>query len=244
MKVKVSIIIATFNASKTIRKALESVKRQTLQDWECIVVDGDSRDDTISVVKEYILEDSRFRYISEPDKGIYDAFNKGWKLAKGEWIMYLGADDYYLPKGLQLLMEIADDDSDVLYGDCELRFNRTRRIRGNTPLENIGCYLPACHQSMAMRRATIERLEGFRLKYPVYADLDIMQRAYKTGCKFKAIDGVISSFYVGGVSSDNLSSLPELYDLMKTNEIVKYPRLIISYFYIMTAILKIWHKIK
>ena len=166
------------------------------------------------------------------------------KAEKGEWIIYLGADDYYFPDGLQFLMEISDDKSDVLYGTCELRFNRTRRIRRNTPLENIGYRLPACHQSMAMRRTAIEHLGGFKLEYPVYGDLDLMQRAYRAGFRFNACDSVISSFFVGGVSSDNLSALSELYNLMRANKIVKYPRIVILRFYIMTLIFKLWHRIK
>ena len=78
----VSIIVATYNSDKTLRQALDSVLNQSYQDWECIVVDGASKDSTIDIVKEYVSKDSRFRYISEPDNGIYDAFNKGWKMAK------------------------------------------------------------------------------------------------------------------------------------------------------------------
>lgn len=75
----ISIIIATFNAAKTLRKALDSVLNQTYKDWECIIVDGASKDNTISIVKEYVQKDTRFRYISEPDKGIFDAYNKDGK---------------------------------------------------------------------------------------------------------------------------------------------------------------------
>ncbi len=71
------------------KRALDSVLNQSYQDWECIVVDGASKDNTIGIVKEYVSKDARFRYISEPDHGIYDAFNKGWKMAKGQWVMYL-----------------------------------------------------------------------------------------------------------------------------------------------------------
>lgn len=95
----VSIIIATYNSEKTLRRALDSVLNQSYQDWECIVVDGASKDNTIGIVKEYVKKDSRFRYISEPDHGIYDAFNKGWKMAKGEWVMYLGSDDRLTTNG-------------------------------------------------------------------------------------------------------------------------------------------------
>ena len=101
----VSIIIATYNSGKTLRRALDSVLNQSYQDWECIVVDGASKDNTIAIVKEYVKKDSRFRYISEPDHGIYDAFNKGWKMAKGEWVMYLGSDDEYTKDGIKALLE-------------------------------------------------------------------------------------------------------------------------------------------
>ena len=116
----VSIIIATYNSEKTLRRALDSVLNQSYQDWECIVVDGASKDNTIGIVKEYVSKDARFRYISEPDHGIYDAFNKGWKMAKGEWVMYLGSDDEYTKDGIKVLMENSDG-ADVVYGNVILR---------------------------------------------------------------------------------------------------------------------------
>ena len=93
---KLSIIVASYNSGKTIQKALESILMQTFQEWECIIVDGVSMDNTLEIIKQYVLKDNRFRYVSEPDNGIYDAFNKGWMMAKGEWIHYLGSDDYLL----------------------------------------------------------------------------------------------------------------------------------------------------
>lgn len=240
----ITIIIPTFNSEKTVRVALESVLRQSFQDWECIVVDGASKDNTIEIVKEYCAKDSRFHYISEKDHGIYDAFNKGWKMAKGVWIMYLGADDYYFPDGLEKLMSITMDGKDIVYGDCELRFNKTRKIRGNTSLDNIGYELPACHQSMAMRRSLIETLGGFDLKYKIYGDLDIVQRAYKAGARFAETSEIISSFYVGGVSADNLSATKELYSLIKSNGIEKKPVLRIIVLVMRTSLLKIYHAFK
>lgn len=118
----ISIIIATYNSGKTLRRALDSVLNQSYQDWECIVVDGASKDNTIDIVKEFVNKDSRFRYISEPDHGIYDAFNKGWKMANGEWMMYLGSDDEYTKDGIKALMENSDG-ADVVYGDTYIRFS-------------------------------------------------------------------------------------------------------------------------
>ena len=115
--IKISIIIATFNSAKTLRVALNSVMLQTFQDWECIVVDGLSKDNTLEIVKEFEAKDVRFHHISEADKGIYDAFNKGWKLAKGEWIYYLGSDDQVTRNGLTDLMEVSTSEACVLYGD-------------------------------------------------------------------------------------------------------------------------------
>ena len=99
-KPKVSIIIATFNSEKTIERALNSVLNQKIQDWECIIVDGASTDATVNIIRKFTEKDHRFRYLSEPDTGIYNAFNKGWKLANGTWIYYLGSDDELLQNGL------------------------------------------------------------------------------------------------------------------------------------------------
>lgn len=79
MSANVSIVIATYNSKKTLRRALDSVKNQSYQDWECVIVDGASKDGTVEIIKEYKNKDFRFRYISEPDNGIYDAFNKDGK---------------------------------------------------------------------------------------------------------------------------------------------------------------------
>ena len=73
MKFDVSIIIATYNSERTIKRALESVMNQTHQNWECLVIDGNSKDKTIEIVNNFVKLDSRFRYISESDNGIYDA---------------------------------------------------------------------------------------------------------------------------------------------------------------------------
>lgn len=241
---RVSIIIATFNAASTLANALKSVKNQSYEDYECIVVDGGSKDDTIKIADEFSSQDSRFKYISEHDNGIYDAFNKGWKMAKGDWVMYLGADDFYFPDGISELLRIANDNTDIIYGDCELRFNKTCKVRGNIPLSSIGYKLPACHQSIAMRRSMIESLDGFNLSYKVYADLDIVQRGYLAGARFAETNAVISSFHVGGVSTDNLAASGELYRLIKTNGIVKYPLLKMVELTMITMLFKVYHLFK
>lgn len=242
-KPNVTIVIATYNAAATIINAMKSVINQTYTSWECLVVDGASKDDTVSIVETFCSEDRRFRYISEPDKGIYDAFNKGWRTAKGEWILYLGADDFLFPNGLAELMKHAGE-ADVIYGDCELRFERTKRIRGNLPLSCIRHRLPACHQSFVMKRSVIEKLGGFNLEYKVYGDFDLIQRAYMAGFKFNETKSVISSFKVGGVSSDNISAEIERYHVMKNNKSTPAPALVTARNIGLKIILRFWHLFK
>ena len=114
---KLSIIIVTYNAANHIEYALDSVTKQTFKNFECLIIDGKSKDETINIVEKYCKKDKRIRYISEPDNGIYDAMNKGYEFSKGEWILYLGADDQLCENILALLNEELTDDIDIVYGN-------------------------------------------------------------------------------------------------------------------------------
>ena len=89
---RLSIIIPTFNSAKTLSRCLDSVISQSFTDWEVLMMDGVSNDDTIKIASSY--QDSRIQIYSEPDKGIYDAMNKGIDKAQGEWLYFLGSDDW------------------------------------------------------------------------------------------------------------------------------------------------------
>ena len=91
---KLSIIIPTYNSASVLAKALDSIVKQNFTDWEVLVMDGVSTDNTIKVAQSY--NDSRIHIFSEPDKGIYDAMNKGIEKAQGEWLYFLGSDDWLL----------------------------------------------------------------------------------------------------------------------------------------------------
>ena len=196
----VSIIIATYNSEKTLKRALDSVLNQSFQDWECIVVDGASIDNTIEIVKEYVKKDSRFRYISEPDHGIYDAFNKGWKMAKGEWVMYLGSDDEYTKEGIKALMNNSDG-ADVVYGDTYFReFNNDKiRFQQSSPVKMGGF---CCHQSLAMKREIIRKIlensdntTNEQFLFSLYdSDVKLYQPKVSGSLKMKKILGGINHY--------------------------------------------------
>ena len=93
---KISIITATYNSGRTLRHTIESVLRQTYQDIEYLIVDGCSKDDTLEIVKDYESKfGDKMRWISEPDNGIYDAMNKGLRMATGDVVGILNSDDFY-----------------------------------------------------------------------------------------------------------------------------------------------------
>lgn len=240
----VSIVIATFNAEKLIARALESVAAQTVRQWECLVMDGGSRDRTLGIVQQYAARDTRFRYLSEPDRGIFDAFNKGWKQAAGEWILYLGADDQLLDNGLELLLHAADETTDIVYGDNYLLFpNGKMKIRGVQKISAIRYTMPSSHQSFIVRRKVFDHLQGFDLDFHICGDVDFMQRAMIAKFKFKQIDDPIVIYNVGGFSTDNLQGEWERYRIYKKNKTLKYPFLVFLGFYIKGFLVKIKHKL-
>lgn len=218
--VLVSIIIPTYNSGKTIQTAIESVYTQDFIDWECIVVDGASTDDTIDIVKEYVEKDSRFRYISEPDKGIYDAFNKGWRMAKGEWIHYLGSDDRLVKNGISQLLAIPDLDAyGVISGHCYIE-----KIDGSIK-PNYSKGFNGCHQGKLTRRVILEQLNGFDEQYPILADKDLMLRMERAGVTILNVDTFVAFFAMTGMSQ-SLKCLfrrsKELYKVYSNNNIL-YP---------------------
>lgn len=218
----VSIIIATYNSGKTLRCALDSVLHQSYQDWECIVVDGASKDNTIEIVKEFVSKDSRFRYISEPDQGIYDAFNKGWKMAKGEWVMYLGSDDRLTQNGFTEVFEDDYPDYDIISGDVFIE-----KIDGSVK-PNISEGYAGSHQGKFARPSLLERMNGFDEQYRILADKDLMVRMEKAGVKIFNSHHFVAYFVMDGASqnikgewkrykervkiyrNNNISTLPEI----------------------------------
>ena len=221
MNPKVTIVIASYNSENTIRAALQSVKDQTYCDWECLVVDGASRDNTIKIVKQFSEGDTRFRYISEVDNGIYDAFNKGWKNANGKWIYYLGSDDLIEKEGLRLLMKEEEDFYAILNGYTRMvRLDGTERIV-KPKLPKFGI-----HQGMVMRKDVMEVMGGFDEKYKIQADYDLMVRIINADYKMKVIDAIVGNFIIGGTSQSLKSQwnyFLERYDIDKKYKLIEYP---------------------
>ena len=197
---KVTVVIASFNAASCIAAALDSVCRLAYDDWECLVIDGASTDTTMSIVRDYAARNPRIRFVSERDNGIYDAFNKGWRLAHGEYIYYLGADDLLYPDCFSKCFAHPST-ADIIYGDVAYR---TGDVVFQSPTHHQPDRLRRAalcsHQAMLMRRDAIERLGGFDEQYALTADFDLMQRSYLNHCSFEWVDVVFGIHDIGGVS--------------------------------------------
>ena len=218
----VSIIIATYNSGKTLRRALNSVLNQTYQDWECIVVDGASKDDTIDIVKAFVNKDSRFHYISEPDHGIYDAFNKGWKMAKGEWVMYLGSDDRLTQDGFTEVFKDDYPDYDIISGDVFIE-----KIDGSVK-PNISEGYAGCHQGKFARPSLLERMNGFDEQYRILADKDLMVRMEKAGVKIFNSHHFVAYFAMDGASQNikgEWKRYKERVKIYRNNNISTFPEI-------------------
>jgi glycosyltransferase involved in cell wall biosynthesis len=181
---KVSIITVSYNSERTIRDTFNSVLNQTYPNIEYIVVDGNSTDGTIDVIKEYIsLFGERMRWISEPDKGLYDAMNKGIMMSSGDVIMLINSDDIFVNRNV--ITQIADvfkqnKSIDAVYADIDYidRTNPQKVVRswvtGNQRKFSKGWH-PA-HPTFYVKKMCYEKYGYFDLRYKYSADFELMLR--------------------------------------------------------------------
>lgn len=179
---KISVICAVFNREKTIARALTSIKQQTYAEVECIVVDGLSSDKTVEIVKSILGPDDII--ISEPDKGVYDALNKGLLRASGDIISLLHSDDFYADD--EVLGSVADifklNNLQLVYGDAEFFAAKDpkRTIRyyksGFLSKKNLSYGQMPAHPSMFFHKNIYQELEGFKIDYKIAADYEFLCR--------------------------------------------------------------------
>lgn len=205
---KITIITPTYNSGKTLRDTLESLKNQNFKDFDSLVMDGGSSDDTIKIANEY-KQYFQMTIVSEKDKGIFDAMNKGVGMATGDIVGILNSDDYYYDSGsLQKIHDcFADESIGACYGDL-LYFDKDNTIK-NTRLWRAGEYhkesqlasgwIPP-HPTFFVRKSVYDKLEKvFDLDFPIAADYELMLRLIKVNkIKIKYIPSIITKMRTGG----------------------------------------------
>lgn len=199
----VSVITVCYNSEKTITQTIESVLEQTYDKIEYIVVDGGSDDQTVDIIKKYAeASPDKIRWISEPDKGIYDAMNKGIRMATGTIVGIINSDDYYETNAVeQIVRHMQDNPYQILYGFTRaLRDGKEDSIFINSPefLKNRMISHPSCFVS----KKIYDDFGTYSLKYTSVADYDFMLRMQqKKEVKFVPVYKLIANFRTGGMSS-------------------------------------------
>ena len=153
----ITIVTICYNASSVIRPTLDSLNRQTFRDFEHLVIDGASKDNTVELVRN-TCPDSIIK--SEPDKGLYDAMNKGLRAARGKYILFLNAgDSFHAPDTLQRYADATPDGADIIYGDTnivnfERQFIKPRHLSvpGRLTFRSFANGMLVCHQAFMVRR--------------------------------------------------------------------------------------------
>ena len=173
-----SIVIPTYQSGQYIGAALQSVRAQTFKDYEIIIIDGGSIDDTLSVVNKF--DNLPIRFYQEPDKGVYDAMNKGISLAIGDWVYFMGSDDsLYDDRVLESIALVgATEKADVLYGDVVLA-SSGKRYAGEFSLHRLLFSENICHQAVFYKRSIFNRIGHYNLDYKIWADWDFNIRCFK-----------------------------------------------------------------
>lgn len=199
----ISVVTVTLNASPLLKRTIASIGEQKHDGLEYIVIDGASDDDSVSVISKEPVVD---KWISEPDKGIYDAMNKGARMATGEWILFMNAGDTFANADVvSKLAEAAAGNprADVIYGDV---------VRcGNTPEEDTlktasdtlkGHRLAFCHQSVMCRRTDLLAIP-FDIRHRYSADFKFFKILQDKGKKFLHVNFPVARFDITGISSKN-----------------------------------------
>lgn len=213
---KISIVTATYNSSKTVRDTIESVLSQTYKDYEYIIIDGVSKDNTLEIVKEYEPKfEGRMKIFSEKDKGIYDAMNKGFQKATGDVLMLINSDDLFArPDAVEMVVRQFENHPEVdgvyadLYYVSQNNINNIVRVwkTGQQKSMRYG-WLPA-HPTFYVKRECYEKYGYFNLNYPLAADFELMLRFVEGhGIKLTYLPEYLVKMRLGGATSKNIQNI-------------------------------------
>ena len=212
-----SIITVCYNSEKTISRTIDSVLEQGFLDYEYVIVDGGSTDNTIDIIKTYEPRfEGKLKYKSEPDKGIYDAFNKGIQRAIGKYLWLVNSDDFIEPEVLGKLHNLVKDykegeepiisaimnfisyDSKVLYQVKSSPEKVATAYRNNT--------MGTIHPATIVPKRIYDLVGLYDINYKIIGDIDWFKRAYKANMPIIFADFVVTNFMVGGVSTASSSA--------------------------------------
>ena len=198
----VTIITVCRNHAQELERTIRSVESQTWQEKEYLVIDGASTDDTLDVIKAH--EASITRWVSEPDQGIYDAMNKGVRMARGEWVIFMNAGDTFASDDTLQRVFGSPQNADVIYGDV-IKGELVKKAEAPRNAHRMFY----CHQSAFVRTRCLREFP-FDIRHRMSADFKQVKQLYLSGKTFLQLDFPVANFDTQGVSNRNRSA--GLYD--------------------------------
>ena len=211
-----SIITIVYNNVRDIERTMRSVLNQSYPHIEYLVIDGASTDGTKDIIEKY--QDQVAAYISEPDKGIYDAMNKGLKLATGDYVLFMNSGDELYDKETVAAVFAAGADADIYYGETEM-FNenweslgqRRHEVPAQFTWKSFKYGMSISHQAIYIKRAITQ---PYDLRYRYSADIDWIIKAAKKARKIVNTRRYVAKYLVGGVSKQkHMESLKERFHI-------------------------------
>ncbi|RFZ81768.1 glycosyltransferase [Mucilaginibacter terrenus] len=218
MNPTLSVITVVYNNVRDIERTIRSVVNQTYTNIEYIVIDGQSTDGTLEIIKSY---SSRIKkLVSEPDKGIYDAMNKGLNLATGEYVIFMNSGDEFYANDTVARVFGTSEDADLYYGETEMvdaernsLGQRRHKAPENFTWRSFKYGMSVSHQAIYIRRSLVAPYDS---KYQLSADIDWIIGAAKKARKIVKVEGYVAKYLVGGMSkARHRQSLQERFDIMR-----------------------------
>ncbi len=198
--IKISIVTICKNAKLIIEKTLKSVVSQSFDNYEYIIQDGLSNDNTLEIVKKY--QRNNMYIYSEKDEGIYDAMNKAVTHCKGEWIIFMNAGDIFYNENVlsDIFSRKIDGEAKIIYGHTMYCFESKFSIISNHNIQFLNREVCYCHQSILAKRELLMK-NAFNTKYSILADYEWLIRMWISGIQFKQVNCIISKYMRNGLSA-------------------------------------------
>jgi glycosyltransferase involved in cell wall biosynthesis len=219
---QLSIITITYNAEQFLERTIQSILAQTNQNFEYIIIDGKSKDGTLAIAEKH--KNRVNQLVSEPDKGLYDAMNKGLKKATGDFVWFMNAgDEINDNQAVENIYKAISDKTDVLYGDTYfvdndgniqgLRSEITpHRLPKNLTWQDMKLGMLVCHQAFIARKS----IAPLYMENNLSADVDWEIECLKRAREIKYLDFIVAKYLTGGISNQQLKrSLLDRYEVLK-----------------------------
>lgn len=201
-----SVITVCYRAKEDVRTTMDSILSQTWKQFEYLVIDGGSDDGTVSLLEQYSPVFSKegipFRYVSEPDRGIYDAMNKGTRMAEGQWLLFLNAGDLLAATNVLERIFRTPSEAQIIYGDTLCVYQGRTKLYPALPPERLAFEMAFCHQSAFIRRELLLE-EPYDISYRVCADhrFFLSMHLQKKAFDYRSVP--VSIYEIAGYSDKN-----------------------------------------